>query len=116
MSAADHVRVVTFNTAAGNPRILTPQAAFLGLPFYRDALEGSPEAPILALQEVGPPQWLALGQAAARPGARFALLEWHRPGLVWPMHPMFVAHARAEQMLANMDSIVEEFLTQSGRP
>ena len=57
------VRVVTFNTAAGNPRIKTPQASFL------------------ALQEVGPPQRVALAQAAARPGARFALLELHRPGL-----------------------------------
>ena len=56
------IRVVTFNTAAGNPRIKTPQASFLELPFYREALEGAPGAPMLALQEVGD----ATGPGAAR--------------------------------------------------
>lgn len=70
------VRVITFNTAAGNPRITTPQAAFLDLPFYREALDGAPDAPILALQEVGGAQAAALRK---RGGAR--VLQKRRPGL-----------------------------------
>jgi endonuclease/exonuclease/phosphatase family metal-dependent hydrolase len=71
------IRVITFNTAAGNPRIRTPQASFLELPFYREALEGAPGAPILALQEVGTEQARAL--RAVKTGAR--VLQWRRPGL-----------------------------------
>ena len=81
MSPAGDVRVVTFNTAAGNPRIKTPQASFLALPFYVEAMNGAAEAPILALQEVGNAQAEALAQAAARPRSRFALLQLRRPGL-----------------------------------
>lgn len=50
------VRVITFNTAVGNPRIKTPQASFADLPFYQDVIQGRPDAPILVLQEVGPKQ------------------------------------------------------------
>ena len=71
------IRVVTFNTAAGNPRIKTPQASFLELPFYREALEGAPGAPILALQEVGAEQARAL--RAATTSAR--VLQLRRLGL-----------------------------------
>ena len=71
------IRVVTFNTAAGNPRIKTPQASFLELPFYREALEGAPGAPILALQEVGDAQAKAL--RAATTAAR--VVQIRRPGL-----------------------------------
>src|SRR5918994_202687 len=71
------IRVVTFNTAAGNPRIKTPQASFLELPFYREALEGAPGAPVLALQEVGPAQAAALRKATT--SAR--ILQLRRPGL-----------------------------------
>ena len=78
MTDAD-VRVVTFNTAAGNPRIKTPQAAFLQLPFYVEAFDGAPQAPILALQEVGPAQARALKERARQGG--FALLQLSRPGL-----------------------------------
>ena len=53
--AAD-VRVITFNTAAGNPRITTPQEDFLRLPFYEEAFGGAEDAPLLALQEVGDAQ------------------------------------------------------------
>ena len=70
------VRIVTFNTGAGNPRVTTPQAAFLRLPFYREALESAPGAPILALQEVGNEQAAAL---RARVGA--CVLQKRRPGL-----------------------------------
>lgn len=38
--AYEHLRVITFNTAVGNPRIKTAQRAFLELPFYRDVIEG----------------------------------------------------------------------------
>lgn len=76
--APEHFRVVTFNTASGNPRIKTPQRAFLELPFYRDVIDGRSEAPILALQEVGPEQVRALKDAAAN--GRFRLLHIQRPG------------------------------------
>lgn len=59
------VRVVTFNTAIGNPAIKTAQADFLQLPFYRAVLEGQPGAPILALQEVGNAQRAAVEKLAA---------------------------------------------------
>lgn len=47
------VKVITFNTAVGNPKIKTKQADFLQLPFYQKALQGAPDAAILCLQEVG---------------------------------------------------------------
>ena len=74
---APDVRVVTFNAAAGNPRITTPQEAFLDLPFYREAFAGGPRAPLLALQEVG------LGQARAlrRVAGTAVVLQRRRPGL-----------------------------------
>jgi endonuclease/exonuclease/phosphatase family metal-dependent hydrolase len=76
--AAD-VRVITFNTAAGNPRITIPQEEFLRLPFYREALDGTGDAPILALQEVGDAQARALRRAAAESTA--TVLQRRRPGL-----------------------------------
>src|SRR6266516_958872 len=69
------VRVVTFNAAAGNPRITTDQADFVRLPFYREALDGAPGAPLLALQEVGAAQARALRHGAGR------TLQIRRPGL-----------------------------------
>jgi endonuclease/exonuclease/phosphatase family metal-dependent hydrolase len=71
------VRVITFNTAVGNPRIKTQQEDFLRLPFYREALDGGPEAPLLALQEVGDAQARALRRAAAESSAR--VLQARRP-------------------------------------
>ncbi|MDP8908381.1 MAG: endonuclease/exonuclease/phosphatase family protein [Chloroflexota bacterium] len=76
---ANQVRIVTYNTAAGNPRITTPQSAFVELSFYREALGGASDAPILALQEVGPAQAKAL-RVAARTG-RCRVLQIRRPGL-----------------------------------
>ncbi len=73
------VRVVTFNAAAGNPRIRTRQADFLQLPFYREALEGGDGAPLLALQEVGDEQAAALRRTAAAAGGR--VLQKRRPKL-----------------------------------
>lgn len=70
--------MITFNTAVGNPRIETPQRAFLELAFYRDVIDGRSEAPILALQEVGPEQARALKNAAAN--GRFRVLHIQRPG------------------------------------
>lgn len=61
----DDVRVITFNTAVGNPQIKTAQQDFLQLPFYRAVLEGQPGAPILALQEVGNAQRDAVKALAA---------------------------------------------------
>jgi endonuclease/exonuclease/phosphatase family metal-dependent hydrolase len=77
--AATQVRVVTYNTAAGNPRITTNQADFVSLPFYREALGGDPAAAILALQEVGPAQARALRREARR--GRCRVLQLRRPGL-----------------------------------
>lgn len=54
------VKVITFNTAVGNPAIKTNQADFLELPFYRKVIEGAPDAGILCLQEVGNAQRDAL--------------------------------------------------------
>lgn len=73
-----HIRVITFNTASGNPAIRTVQRDFLALPFYREILGGDPRAAILALQEVGPGQAKALRVAAA--AGRFELLHIRRPG------------------------------------
>jgi endonuclease/exonuclease/phosphatase family metal-dependent hydrolase len=70
---------VTFNAAAGNPRITTRQRDFVALPFYREALEGAPGAPLLALQEVGPEQARALRREAAR--STSCVLQLRRPGL-----------------------------------
>lgn len=74
------LRVITFNTAIGNPTIKTDQREFLALPFYREIIEGKTGAAILALQEVGPAQARALDEAAARAGARFTLVRIQRPG------------------------------------
>jgi endonuclease/exonuclease/phosphatase family metal-dependent hydrolase len=75
----EQVRVVTFNAAAGNPRITTRQSDFVALPFYREALEGGPTAPLLALQEVGAEQARALRRQAQRSASR--VLHVRRPGL-----------------------------------
>lgn len=65
--SAGEVKVVTYNTAIGNPKIKTQQADFLKLPFYQKALSGAADAPILALQEVGDKQRDAV-QALAKSG------------------------------------------------
>lgn len=62
--SATDVKVVTFNTAIGNPAIKTDQKDFLTLPFYKKALEGAPDAPILCLQEVGDAQREAVERMA----------------------------------------------------
>ncbi len=72
------IRVITFNTAVGNPTIKTDQRDFLELPFYREIIEGHPDAPILAAQEVGPAQAKALKRAAQ--SGRFRLIHKQRPG------------------------------------
>jgi endonuclease/exonuclease/phosphatase family metal-dependent hydrolase len=74
---APDVRVITFNCAAGNPRITTPQAQFLELPFYGEAFAGGDGAPLLALQEVGTAQARALG----RDHGTATVLQRRRPGL-----------------------------------
>ncbi len=50
------VRVITFNTAAGNSKIKTPQASFPDLPFYQEIIDGDPGAAILCGQEIGTKQ------------------------------------------------------------
>lgn len=72
------IRVITFNTAVGNPSIKTEQRDFLELPFYRETIEGRAGAAILALQEVGPEQARALKREAA--GEHFHLVHIRRPG------------------------------------
>lgn len=72
------MRLITFNTAVGNPAIKTDQHAFLELPFYREIIEGRPQAPVLAAQEVGPEQAKALKRAAA--DGDFHLIHIQRPG------------------------------------
>ncbi len=72
------VRVITYNTAVGNPQITTPQESFLDLPFYQETLWGEPGAAILALQEVGPAQARALSRRAR--GGPFRVLQISRPG------------------------------------
>ncbi len=72
------LRVITFNTAVGNPKIKTDQRVFLKLPFYREIIDGRPEAAILAAQEVGPEQAKALKRAAER--GHFRMIHIQRPG------------------------------------
>jgi hypothetical protein len=72
------IRVITFNTAVGNPRIKTDQRDFLELPFYREIIEGCPGAAILAAQEVGPEQAKALKRAAG--GGHLRVIHIQRPG------------------------------------
>jgi endonuclease/exonuclease/phosphatase family metal-dependent hydrolase len=74
---APDVRVITFNAAAGNPRITTPEDEFLELPFYREAFAGGRDAPLLALQEVGDGQAKALRRASGSA----TVLQRRRPGL-----------------------------------
>lgn len=57
-------KVITFNTAVGNSRIKTDQADFVKLPFYQKVIQGAPDAPILALQEVGNAQMEAVEKLA----------------------------------------------------
>ena len=101
------IRVVTFNTAAGNPRITTPQASFLELPFYREALEGAPTAPVLALQEVGDAQAKALRTAST--SAR--VLQLRRPGLgnalIIPARYEVLASRRGYYALSHLRGVVD---------
>jgi endonuclease/exonuclease/phosphatase family metal-dependent hydrolase len=98
------VRVVTFNTAAGNPRITTRQADFVRLPFYREALDGAPGAPLLALQEVGPEQARTLRRGAGR------TLQARRPGLgnalVIPPRYEVLAQRRGYYLLSHLRGIL----------
>lgn len=72
------MRVITYNTACGNPKISTPAEAFLDLPFYEEAMTDAPDAPIIALQEVGPAQHRALRKRQREHG--FGLVFRGRPG------------------------------------
>src|SRR2546423_1454791 len=98
------VRVVTFNTAAGNPRIATRQADFVRLPFYREALDGAPGAPLLALQEVGAAQARVLRRDSGR------TLQVRRPGLgnalVIPPRYEVLAHPRGYYLLGHLRGVV----------
>lgn len=58
------LKVMTFNTAVGNPKITTNQADFVKLPFYQAVIQGKPDAPILCLQEVGNAQKAAVEKLA----------------------------------------------------
>jgi endonuclease/exonuclease/phosphatase family metal-dependent hydrolase len=104
---APEVRVITFNTAAGNPRITTPQEQFLTLPFYGEAFAGGPGAPLLALQEVGDTQAKALERAAATSTAQ--VLQRRRPGLgnalVIPDRYELLAHRSGYYVLPQLRGI-----------
>jgi endonuclease/exonuclease/phosphatase family metal-dependent hydrolase len=106
---APDVRVVTFNTAAGNPRIKTRQADFLQLPFYREALESVPGAPLLALQEVGDEQAGALRRTAAARAGR--VLQMRRPklgnALVIPDRYLVLSHRRGYYVVPQLRGIFD---------
>jgi endonuclease/exonuclease/phosphatase family metal-dependent hydrolase len=106
---APDVRVVTFNTAAGNPRITTRQADFLRLPFYREALESNPGAPLLALQEVGDEQAAALRRTAAARNGR--VLQMRRPklgnALVIPDRYLVLSHRRGYYVVPQVRGILD---------
>jgi endonuclease/exonuclease/phosphatase family metal-dependent hydrolase len=110
--AAD-VRVITFNTAAGNPRITTPEDDFLQLPFYREALDGGENAPLLALQEVGDVQARALRRAAAESTA--VVLQKRRPklgnALVIPDRYDVRSHSRGYYFLPQLRGIAHGLRT-----
>ncbi len=112
----DEVRVVTFNAASGNPRIKTRQGDFLLLPFYREAVEGGPGAPLLALQEVGDEHARALRRAAAEATAR--VLQARRPGqgnaLVIPDRYDVLSHRRGYYVVPQLRGILDA--VGSGRP
>ena len=106
---APDVRVVTFNAAAGNPRITTRQADFLRLPFYREALESNPGAPLLALQEVGDEQAAALRRTAAARNGR--VLQMRRPklgnALVIPDRYVVLSHRRGYYVVPQVRGILD---------
>lgn len=105
-------RAITFNCAAGNPQITTRPLDFLQLDFYREILDGHPDAAILGLQEVHPEQAKALRRRAvaghfemvhlARPGQgnallipkRFMLLERRASYYTWSQARSLLAAAR----------------------
>lgn len=103
------VRVVTFNAAAGNPRIKTRQSDFLELPFYRDAFEGVPTAPLLALQEVGSAQARALRRRADATACR--VLQARRPGLgnalVVPERYQLLSHRRGYYAVSHLLGVAD---------
>ncbi len=103
------VRVVTFNAAAGNPRIKTRQADFLRLPFYREALEGGEGAPLLALQEVGDEQAAALRRTPAAAAGR--VLQKRRPklgnALVIPDRYEILSHASGYYVVPQLRGILD---------
>jgi endonuclease/exonuclease/phosphatase family metal-dependent hydrolase len=94
------VKVITFNTAVGNPRIKTRQADFLQLPFYQKALQGAPDAPILCLQEVGNAQRDAV--LAQAKGGRFTAIPM-RVGARGRQHNMLVIPKRYEVLSHDND-------------
>lgn len=106
---APDVRVVTFNAAAGNPRITTRQADFVSLPFYREALESAAGAPLLALQEVGDEQAAALRRTAAARAGR--VLQMRRPklgnALVIPDRYLVLSHRRGYYVVPQLRGIVD---------
>src|SRR5262245_25796414 len=78
MGANGDIRVITFNTAVGNPNVKTLQHDFLNVSIYREIIDGDPRAAILAAQEVGPQQADALKRVAAAGTFRVAHIK--RPG------------------------------------
>ena len=107
------VRVITFNAASGNPRIRTRQSDFLKLPFYREALEGGPGAPLLALQEVGTEHSRALRRAAAE--STGTALQARRPGqgnaLVVPDRYEVRSHRRGYYVIAQIRGLLDGLRT-----
>jgi endonuclease/exonuclease/phosphatase family metal-dependent hydrolase len=104
------VRVITFNTAVGNPKITTRQRDFLELPFYREVIEGSDDAAILALQEVGPDQAAALKSAAAA-GGRFRVEYIRRPrqgnALVIPDRYELLGHRSSYYVVSQLTALAK---------
>ena len=101
------IRVVTFNTAAGNPRITTPQRELPRAAVLPRGAGGRAGAPVLALQEVGDAQAKAL--RAARTTAR--IIQMRRPGLgnalIVPERYEVLAARRGYYVLSHLRGVVD---------
>lgn len=92
--ASTDVRVITFNTASGNSRYDQAGEAFLSLPFYQDVIQGRPNAPILAGQEIHGDQLAALKKAAE--GGNFTVIDAGRPPGYREQHNVILVPKRFE--------------------
>lgn len=74
---ADAMQVVTYNTGVADS-MRAPQAEFTQLPMFQKVINGSPDAPIIGVQETGPD--LAQKLQALSKNGNFQIV-WERTGL-----------------------------------